>query len=56
VNALVDDPIANTVCGSTGVGSPTFLTPYPLAKTTESFRTMAIAIPGTFQSFIAFAA
>jgi len=29
--------------------------PYPFAHTTESFRTMAIAIPGTFQSFIAFA-
>jgi hypothetical protein len=50
VNALEDDPIAKSVLGVTGSGRPRVFTPYPFASTTESFRTMAIASPGTFQA------
>lgn len=50
VNALVADPIAKRVFASTGSGRPSTFTPYPLASTTESWWTMAMASPGTFQS------
>src|SRR5580704_17715857 len=33
VNALVFEPMANTVFSSTGAGSPSFRTPYPFAST-----------------------
>ena len=47
VNALLADPMAKRVRASTGSGFPSVRTPYPLASTTESFRTMATASPGT---------
>ncbi len=47
VNALLEEPIAKSVRASTLSGLPTVRTPYPLASTTESFRTTATASPGT---------
>jgi hypothetical protein len=47
VKALLDEPMAKRVRASTGSGFPSVFTPYPLASTTESLRTMASARPGT---------
>src|SRR5262245_29498488 len=52
-NGLLQDPIAKRVFSSTGSGLPNARTPYPLARTTESFLTIEIARPGTSHSRIA---
>src|SRR5579862_8907102 len=52
VKALVFEPMANMVNSSTGVGSPSLRTPYPLATTIVPSFTMATAMPGTLNVFI----
>ena len=50
VKALVLEAMRKSECGVTGAGSPSFRTPYPLARTTLPSLTMATAIPGTSNS------
>ena len=55
VNAFVFDAMANSVSSFTGSGLPISRTPYPFARTTFPSLTMAMDMPGTFQSFSAWA-
>lgn len=50
LKVLVIEAIEKTVCVSTRSSSAMLRRPYPFAKTTDSFFTTAIAIPGTPQS------
>ena len=50
VNALLEEPMAKRVFSSARADFPTSSTPYPLAKITESFLTIARATAGAFQS------